>query len=157
MIAAPLYDYDFYEAYDISSYVTVRHSRKSYQLTPRPAEIAGTDRQAYGGRKPATDGAASVATTANDLLRCSDCKNDVHFELFPLSTIFLHRHAIWIETKKNGKTVGKLCGRGYRCNECQKKRRDESEAARLAERLAAERGKPVKQNKKPKKQRRKSK
>jgi len=132
---ATVYDHDIEDA-DLTSYLTVRHSRKNYKLVERLTEVAGLDRRSHGGRKTATDNAAPVATQKNGQLKCSDCKLMKDDELFPLSTIFLHRHAVWIEDKKdNGEKIKlKLCGRGYQCRACQKKRREEAkqEAIRFA-------------------------
>lgn len=147
------YDYGYEDGIDLTSYVTVRHGRYRYDLVDRKTETAGIDRRAYGGRQTATDSAAEVATKQNDLLKCKDCKQMLHFEQFPLSSILLHRHAVWIETKKNGKKMGKLMGRDYRCNACEHQRYEEAKAAalHLAMLEKGQRTKPVRQGKKTKK------
>lgn len=122
---------------DISSFVTVRHARYRYDLVPRRTELDGIDRWIYGDPIPASNAAAALNFV--DLLKCSDCQSNKHFEQFPKSSVFLHRHG----------------GRGYQCNECQQKRRDEAKAALLNQKMDAKW--QAKQGKKSKKQRRKSK
>lgn len=146
---AVAFDIGYEDGVDLTSYVTVRHGRYSYDLVDRRTETKGLDRKAYGGRQPATDSAAEVATKQNDELRCKDCKQMLHFELFPLSSIYLHRHALWMEITKKGKKVGKLYGRDYRCNACNHQRYENAKA--LALREALETKHQTKQNKKAKK------
>jgi hypothetical protein len=140
---------------DLSSYVTVRHARYNYDLVARHTEIAGVNRRAYGGRQLATDSQATTSTKQNDLLKCKDCKQMLHFELFPLSSIFLHRHALWIETDKKGKKVSKLMGRDYQCSGCRHQRYMNEKALALYEAMEtkhqAKQGKKAKKSKKRRK------
>jgi hypothetical protein len=104
------YNYGYEEGNDLTSFVTVRHGRYSYDMVARKTEIAGTDKKAYGGRQLATDSAAPVATKKNGQLKCSDCKLTKDDEAFPNCKTFQHRRC-----------------RGYQCNDCVDRR---NEAAR---------------------------
>lgn len=125
------FDIGYEQGVDITSYVTVRHSRKSYQLTPRSSEIAGTDKRAYGGRQTATDSAAPIATKKNAQLKCSDCKLTHDDDQFPKCKSFHHRR-----------------GRGYQCNDCVDKRNAAARRMALLEAMQSPVTIPVKVSKK---------
>lgn len=112
MTAAPLYDYDFYQAFDITSCVTVRHAKYNYDLVDRRTEIGGTDRQAYGGRQPATNSAALLDIYRNKQLKCSDCQQSKPLYDFPRLSGCWHR-----------------LERGYQCGQCKHLRYLEAKAA----------------------------
>lgn len=95
-----VYD-DFDTQTDLTSYVTVRYGRYSYDLVDRKTEIAGVDRQAYGGRQQATNSAALLDIYRNKKLKCSDCQKEKPLYEFPRLTGCWHR-----------------CERGYQCSEC---------------------------------------
>lgn len=131
------FDIGYEDGVDISSYLTVRHSRNSYDLVPRRTEIAGIDRRAYGGRQPATHSAALLDIYRNKQLKCSDCQQSKPLYAFPRLSGCWHR-----------------LERGYQCSECKHLRYVESRNA-SEERASAKRQTEKRLSKKERRQARK--
>lgn len=113
------FDIGYEDGVDLTSYVSVRRARYNYDLVDRRTETAGLNRSAYGGRQAATSHQAATATAKNDLLKCSECELEKHFELFPADRRYWHRHG----------------GRSYLCAECKHLRYEEAKAEAMREAL----------------------